>query len=228
MNDRVSIDFTTPSPASDHLLEMSSTLQTNSWTVVPDAALTSDNDLLNLVAARPASPATYYRVVMLPPPALYFEDFESDVAGWVATTFEGTAEWELGAPAVDGLMAAKSSDQVYGTDLDGLLEEGTQATLRSPVIDLTGVARPRLSFFYYVDTAEGAEGVRVNIFNEVGDTSIYQTPVEDILWCKTNDWTAFGQTTPEVARDQPIIPEWELLVSDGEEAGFYLDDVKVD
>ncbi len=228
VDDMVSIDFTTPSPTSDHLLEMSTTLLANDWSVVQDATLTSENDLFNLTAVRPEAPAAYFRVAMLPPPPLFFEDFESGAEGWVATTNQGTSEWELGTPAVEGLMEAWSGEQVYGTDLDGLLEAGTQATLRSPVIDLTGVARPRLSFFYYVDTTEAAEGVRINIYNETGDTALYETPVDEILWGKTDTWTQFGLTIPEAARDQPIIVEWELLVDDGGEAGFYLDDVEVD
>ncbi|MFT4637080.1 MAG: hypothetical protein ACI8T1_000388 [Verrucomicrobiales bacterium] len=221
LGDNVVLDFTTPSPESVHQLEMSTSLLPNGWSVVADAALTNAGDLYTLMAARPEAPDTYFRVAMLPPPPLFSEDFESGAEGWTAVE-----PWELGTPAVAELSAAHGGENVFGTDLDDVIAGGVGASLRSPVIDLTGIGRPKLKFWYYNDSTEGAEGVQLKVLSEDGGTDLYVH--DQIFWGKTEDWTEFRLTIPEVAREQKVMIEWLLLTDDGGEAGFYLDDVEVD
>ena len=217
--DGVSIDFTTPDATANHVLEMSSTME--QWTPIADATLTNVDDLYNFAASRPEDPATYFRVGITPPPPLFTEDFENGAEDWTLT-----APWELGAPTV-GPPGANSGENVFGTDLDDLLEGNLNAALRSPVIDLTGIGRPRITFWYYVDTTEGQEGVQLNIYDETGENQLF-TRGDEVFWGKTEGWTEFRLTIPEVARDQQVIFEWLLLTGDGGEAGFYLDDIEVD
>ena len=221
IGDDVVLDFTTPSPESLHFLQMSTSLKAAEWTVIEDAALTNIEELYTLTAARPATEDTFFRVAVLPPPPLFVEDFEGGAEGWTAV-----APWELGTPAVDDLTAAHGGENTYGTDLDGLVDGGVVASLRSPVIDLTGVGRPRIKFWYYHDTTEDSEGVQLKILNETGDSELYIH--DQIFWGKTDGWTEFRLTVPVNAREQKVMIEWLLLTAEGGESGFYLDDVEVD
>ena len=102
------------------------------------------------------------------------------------------------------------------------------ASLRSPVIDLAGVGRPRLSFWYYHDTTEDSEGVQLKILNEAGDQAIYTH--DQIFWGKTATWTPFALRLPPAARGQKVIVEFVLLTAGAENgfAGWYIDDVTID
>ena len=228
VTDAVDIAFTTPSAESEHLLEMSTTLAPGEWQVVSDAVLSMGNGLFTFTTSRPESAATYYRVAMLPPPPLFREDFESGAEGWITSTNSADTQWELGAPDIEGLTEAHGGQNVYGTNLDGpvIVGEGvTSASLRSPVIDLTGVDRPKLKFWYHVDTTEDAEGVQLKILDEDGSELYVHT---EIFWGLTEGWTEFRLTIPERAREQKVIVEWLLLAAVGGRAGFYLDDVELD
>lgn len=223
----VTLDFRTRNAAAIHGLEHSGDLM--NWTVVEGATteLLGD-DIIRAMAARSQDKNAYYRGLLLGVPPIYETDFESGENGWTATVIEGDTAWEFGTPAVAGLMAAHSGDNAWGTDLDGPYGNGAVASLRSPVIDLTGASRPKLSFWYHVDTPEGAEGVQLKYLNETGDVEIFVS--QDILWGTTDGWTEFRQTVPTAAREQRVIIEL-LLLTDGSEpngAGFYLDDVLVE
>ena len=135
--------------------------------------------------------------------------------------------WELGQPRARELMVAHSGVQAYGTDLDAPYADGATIALRSPVIDLTGELRPELSFWYFVDVTEGQEGVQVNYLDEAGTVLV---GIDEIFWTKTDGWTLYEETIPEVARGRKIMIEW-LFRSDGESPngqGFFLDDVMID
>ncbi len=223
----VAISFTTPNPDSDHILEQS--LDLVQWGPADNAnlAMLAGDAGFQFTATQPADPAAYFRIGILPPPPPFSEDFESGAEGWVATTLQGDTMWELGTPAVDGLAAARSGDNAYGTDLDGPYGNDAAASLRSPVIDLTEIARPKLSFWYYVDATEEAEGVQLKILDEGGNDLWVR---EEIFWGTSPGWEQFSQTIPSDARGQKIIIEWLLLTDGGEPngSGFYIDDVVVD
>lgn len=225
----VIIDFTTPEPDSPHVLESSVSLMPDSWQVIEGASLTMADDLFRFSTTKPQETAAYYRVGILPPPPLFSEDFESGAEGWTAMTEQGSTQWELGTPAAPNLTAARSGTNVYGTDLDGPYGNGVSATLRTPIIDLTDAERPRLSFWYYVDATEDAEGVQLRILDETGGEPALAT-YEEIFWGSTSEWTEFQYSIPAEARDRKVIIEWRLLTDTGEPngAGFFLDDVLVD
>ena len=122
---------------------------------------------------------------------------------------------------------AHSGVNAYGTNLDGDYGNNVATSLRSPVIDVTAIGRPQLTFWYHVDTVEGTEGVQLRFYNENGERL---TEREGILWGQTEGWTEFSEVFPEEARSQKVILEWTLLSNDSEPngVGFYLDDVVVE
>ena len=134
--------------------------------------------------------------------------------------------WELGTPS-DGPGAAFAGDNVYGTDLDAPYTANTQAALRSPVVDLTGVVRPKLSFSYFIDSTLESEGVQLKYLDADGNELFTE---ENIFWGQSDGWLEFRKTVPSSVQDQPIRVEFTLLTDgdDGGHAGFYLDNFSID
>jgi hypothetical protein len=169
----------------------------------------------------------YYRARESEAPPFYTEDFEGGEAGWTATMDAGDTPWELGTPSVDGLMAANSGTNAWGTDLDGPYGAGAVSRLRSPVLDLSELSSPKLEFSYYVESTFEEEGGQVNILDENGEV-LYSEP--EIFWGKTATWTPFALRLPPAARGQKVIVEFVLLTAGAENgfAGWYIDDVTID
>jgi hypothetical protein len=225
--DTVTLDFITINPAGEHGLQKS--LDMRDWALVEDATIENvEGDLIRAMAARDDDEEAYYRGVLLGVPPIFSDDLESGAPGWTVTVVQGDTNWELGTPAVAGLMEAHSGANAWGTNLDGPYTNSAIVSLRTPVIDLTGITRPRLNFWYYVDATEGAEGVQLKYFDETGEVPLFVS--ESIFWGTTPDWTEFSQTVPTAAREQRVIIEFLFLSDDAEPngAGFYLDDVVVE
>lgn len=113
------------------------------WTVA-DATIV-DQGQGNFRATIPMAGADtgFFRVAAVPPPPLFFDDFETAKPGW---THGGPGDnWERGVPT-NGPGAAYSGENVYATGLDGNLLDMTDSWLRTPEIDLTGVSSATLSF----------------------------------------------------------------------------------
>ena len=223
----VRVDFTTPRPRLVHRLERSPNLLPGSWQPVPNTSLESIGNLFRFTSVRPADRDSYYRVVLT---RRYFsEDFESSAEGWIATTSAGDTEWELGKPAATNLTDAHSGESVYGTDLDAPYTNGATASLRSPVIDLTGVHCANLRFWYFADATIDREGVQLNILDESG-APLFQSRHEDVFWGTSEEWTEFSMPIPTEAAGQKIRLEWLLRTDDtGPDGdGFFLDDVVVE
>jgi hypothetical protein len=181
-------------------------------------------------AVRIADPPPSPEPDPLPPrPILYSEDFESGAEGWETIASAGETHWEHGAPNSPKLTAAHSGKHVYGTDLDAPYTNDVVASLRSPLIDLSDAVRPRLSFWYFVDTTFMVDGVQLRILDEKG-ILIWKNEVEDNFWGTTEEWTEFNMPIPSEASDRKIKLEWLLLSDDSEPNGdgFFLDDVVVD
>ena len=173
----------------------------------------------------------FYRVRRLPPPPLFFADFEDGMGDWTVGVIDGLdatdTSWEFGAPTA-GPGAAFSGTNAVGTDLDANYVDATGIFLRSPVIDLTGIARPSLEFQYFLEGGEG-EGGRLNVLE--ADGSLIETlEVFDGIDQGVTEWTTFSVRLSELNR--PVIIEFELLseVDDAADngAGWYLDDVVID
>lgn len=225
--DTVTLDFITVNTAGIHGLERSTDVR--AWSLVEDASIeVLEGNVIRAMAAREPDEEVYYRGVLLGVPPIFSDDLESGAAGWTATIVRGDTAWELGTPAVAGLMAAHSGANAWGTNLAGPYTNLAVASLRTPVIDLTGVARPRLSFWYYVDATEGAEGVQLKYLDESGEVELFVS--ESVFWGTTPGWTEYSQSVPAAAREQRVIIEFLFLSDEGEPngTGFYLDDLVVE
>ena len=176
--------------------------------------------------------ALYYRVRQVAAPAIYFTDFEGEngAEGWTAMTDSGSVEWELGTPAVDGLMVAASGTQAWGTDLDShYTSEFNLARLRSPAIDASAKTTPNLSFNYFIDSTVDVEGGQLRLLDENGD-ELWTQNQDDILSGQTGAWTPFSIRFPQAARGVKVILEFAFLTDDDGNVGvgWYIDDVSVD
>ncbi len=225
LNENVTVSFVSENPDQAFVLQRATTLQ--DWAVVADATLGAEGERFTFTIPKGDGPAAQYRVGVLPPPALFEEGFEGDVSGWETELVSGDAGWELGTPAVEGLTTAHGGSTVYGTDLDGAYGDFVNASLTSPLIDLTEARRARLSFWYYVDTEEGSEGVQLRYLDESGASlSIHDT----ILSGQSDGWILFDERVPSELVGKMIRLQF-LFLTDGSApygTGFYLDDVLVD
>ncbi len=162
----VTLSWITDQPATSHV------------TLTPDppgsapALSTSSPDLVtsHRLTLRGLVPCTSYRVSAtstgvtgisgtdgLEPPlgvetirslVLFHDDMEGPDPGW---SVSGTVqEWQRGIPH-DDPGAAFSGQNVWGTDLGGPYDAGTDATLTTPPIDLRSVTSARLTFWHWYD-----------------------------------------------------------------------------
>jgi hypothetical protein len=173
----------------------------------------------------------FYRVLRIPPPPLFVADFEDGMGEWTVGVIDGLdatdTSWEFGTPTA-GPGVAFSGINAVGTDLDADYVDATGIFLRSPVIDLTGIARPKLEFQYFLEAGDG-EGGRLNVL-EADGLIIDTVGIFDGSEQGVTEWTTHTVRLPELNR--PVIIEFELLseVDDAADngAGWYLDDVVID
>ncbi|MFT4639076.1 MAG: hypothetical protein ACI8T1_002400 [Verrucomicrobiales bacterium] len=178
-------------------------------------------------------PQRYYRVREQEPPVLYAEGFENGNEGWTVGVLEGFSvtdtTWEVGAPSNNGPAAAFAGENVYGTDLDGNYADGTGIYLRSPIIDLTGAGRAKLTFQYFMAAADN-EGGRLNILDPDGTPILAGLKLYIGPDGNTADWTGESIRLPEL--DRPVIIEFELLSGADDDpinrAGWFIDEIIVD
>ncbi|MEN9019237.1 MAG: PA14 domain-containing protein [Verrucomicrobiales bacterium] len=219
-------DFVTLDANAIHVLQRSENL--TDWVADDSASLSEfDNGLLRFTTAAGAEPQQHYRVAIFPPPAAYADDFETGAEGWIVDTAAGDTQWELGTPNTDTLTAAANGENAWGTNLAGNYTPDSVTSLRSPVIDLTEVKRPKLSFQYYIDSVQDAEGGQLRILNEAGEPIFAR---QEIFSGRTETWTPLEITFPLEIRNQKIILEFRLL-ADGDEnvgTGWYIDDVVIE
>jgi bacillopeptidase F len=164
---------------------------------------------------------------------LYAEGFENGNEGWTVGVLEGFSvtdtTWEVGAPSNNGPAAAFAGENVYGTDLDGNYADGTGIYLRSPIIDLTGAGRAKLTFQYFMAAADN-EGGRLNILDPDGTPILAGLKLYIGPDGNTADWTGESIRLPEL--DRPVIIEFELLSGADDDpinrAGWFIDEIIVD
>ncbi len=227
------LDFLSPDPDGIHEVQSSLTLLPNSWTLEASASIeVLDEGILRALVASTDSPHQFFRVALQPPAPIFFDDMEAGEGDWVVGLREGAVAtattWELGTPnpASDLIEGAFSGGHCWATDLDEAYAPGALITLRSPVIDLSGVERPRLRFQYAVDSTEEVEGGRINFRDENGEILVES---EFFFWGQTEGWQGFDRPIPVEARDRKIRIEFEFLSDElgpnGE--GWFIDDVSV-
>ena len=225
-NDESVFDFITPDPNGNHQLQTSVNLI--DWDIDSKAVFSElGEDVFRFTTPTSGVPQLHHRVGIFPPPPAYADDFESGAEGWVAETQAGETQWELGTPNAGGLTAAASGDNAWGTNLASEYTPNAVLSLRSPVIDLTEIGRPILSFNYFIDSASEVEGGQFRILDEAGEPLYTQ----DGIFSGTSDtWTSFALTFPSEARGQGVILEFRMLTDGDDEvgAGWYIDDVIID
>jgi hypothetical protein len=184
-------------------------------------------------------PARFFAVVEKDPPPLFSEDFETDDGGFtIAVPNKGTGtEWAHGAPNSSdqggGAVTTGNggSAQCWGTNLTGGYIADTDACLRSPAIDLTGVSDAALSFALSLDAASG-HTYEVNVIEAAGDTLIANVipPTQDSDPADARWVTMHNVVIPATAMGRNVRLEWRFM-GDGtapfEFNGAYLDDVMV-
>ncbi|MDB4772645.1 hypothetical protein OAG20_01240 [Verrucomicrobiales bacterium] len=223
-------------------IERSESLMPGSWVSVGDAipaaagpATVTEADLL----ATAEDPEGFYRVAQVAPPAFYEEGFESGLGQmtFFANDIVTDTIWEAGAPSDP--PGVRSGQQVAVTTLDGPfadgifnLENGKGIGLRSPVLDISGLVGPVLTFQHRLEVLDGQSGVRVNVIAADGVTEIQRGLLQFVE--SVADWEEASVRLPdEVLAAGQVILEWELLsVDDGDPNnngfGWAIDDVTVD
>ena len=92
---------------------------------------------------------------------------------------DGVHDWAF----FDGLGAAIAGD--YGA--------GAVTSMKSPIIDHTGIDRPKLSFQCYIDTTLDVGGGQLRFSTEAGEVLFTR---QEIFFGKTEAWTFFSLTIP--------------------------------
>jgi hypothetical protein len=196
----------------------------------------------NTLAGIPGTgPQRFFVVVEKDIPPLLFADFEADDGGFTVVTTDGSA-WVRGTPASSGLggevsEGAAGSATCWGTDIGnpGLFADPTVTSLRSPVIDLTGVTAAALTFAEALDI-EAADMAVVNIIDDTTDTliagPIYTADdsgeISAAAWRTANGGAPIA--SPAGALGQAVRIEWLFQGLGGaanDYMGWYVDDVTV-
>ena len=217
--------FRTPYAKRDHFVQMRETAVADGWTDLTEHQATEQGEgLYETIVPVLAGGVAFYRIISLPPPPLFYDDFESDVSGWTHGGDED--EWEHGTP-VNGPGAAFSGTKAFGTDLDGNFEAHTMAYLRSPPIDLTNVSVANLTFVEYhdVDTEIEFHSVLVRVIDAESN---------EVLQEVFRAAGAVGGWTPRSVRlvgeavGAVVRIEFVLITDDFSPLpGFYIDDIAV-
>jgi hypothetical protein len=162
----------------------------------------------------------------------FSDDFEAGNQGW---THGGTEDnWELGIPTT-GPGSARSGQNVWATGLDSAYELGQNSWLRSPVIDLSGLANPSLTFWEYRDVEPLFQNLIVDFTAlKVFDASAPQgEPLAVLIEADTgttSEWTRRSFTLPAEVLGKSIILEFTLGADNWQDMpqyGWYIDDVMI-
>jgi hypothetical protein len=222
---QVRLVFFSPYTSLDHAVQRKTDIMAASWDDQSPVTLTPlGGGLIQAVFARPAADAAFFRIVALPKPPIFTENFETGALGW---THGGNGDsWELGTP-VNGPGAAFSGTNVYATDLDGNIQPFSDCYLRSPTINLTGVVRATLTFQEWrnVDPDPTFHGTIVNVLDASTLGLITQLSLQAGA---TAGWQSRTLTLPSQALGRNVVLEFRLYCDNFNLLeGWYVDDVKV-
>ncbi|MCH2062263.1 MAG: LamG domain-containing protein [Roseibacillus sp.] len=192
---------------------------------------TPDLNILSLT--RPVDPERYFVVEEFQPPpvVLYFTDFEGGAVGWTTLVNDENANtaWELGSPAgtTGPLAGAAESVNAWSTNL-GDYGPDSDISLRSPAIDLSGIAEAELSFEAFRD-ADGFGDIAVVRFLRASDLSQLgeEAPIDMEVF--DNDWTTIRFPVAPEAIGETVLIEWNFISDDTPDSfsGLSIDDVRV-
>lgn len=165
-------------------------------------------------------------------PPLLDTDFESGAAGWTESGDSFGTQWQLGDPNGFGPGSAHSGSNCWGTNLSGNYTVLADVTLRSPLIDLTGISEATLSFRHYYDIEPSLGS---DLFFDYAVLSVVDAGgnVLAVLMPNTaghsTTWQPASFPLPPAALGQPVQLEFRLVSDDlaASYAGWYLDDVSI-
>ena len=216
--------FFSPYTDRQHAIQRLSDVGAANWTDQTQVTLTAlGGGHIQALFDKPAGDA-FFRVVALPKPLLFSENFETGGPGWV---HGGNGDnWEVGTP-VNGPGAAFSGTNVYATSLTGNVQPFSDTYLRSPAINLTGVPRATLAFQEWrnVDPDPTFHGTIVNVLDAGLLTVITQLSVQAGA---TAGWQSRTLPLPPQALGKNVILEFRLYCDNFNLLeGWYIDDVKL-
>jgi len=190
----------------------------------------------NMLTSVPGGgPIRFFAVIEKDPPPLFSEDFEADNGGFISENKGTGTDWSWGAAASADLGGGGvtsgngGSSQCWGTNLTGGYAAGTDACLRSGIIDLTGVTAAELSFALAMD-ADAGHTYLVNVIAAGTDTVVANLiPATEDADNMASPWQTVGPTViPAPALGQMIRLEWRFTgAGTGDYNGVYIDDVLV-
>jgi hypothetical protein len=221
---QVELLIDTSKPGRPHRVDYKTDLAQAQWQEQPDVTFET-NGLLRASFAAPLTGSSFYRVVMLEPTPIFFDDFESGAAGW---THGGTGDnWELGTPTT-GPGDAFSGTNVFATGLHIETLPNADAFLRSPVIDLTGIEAATLRFMEYLKIDANPDYHRTIV--QVLDSASLE--VLEILAIKAGSVPSWGQRSLALGAaslGRSVILEFRIVTDEFFlQDGWYIDDATVD
>ena len=181
----------------------------------------------------PADPTRFYRVQQfpLPPVTLFDDDLEGNTDDWTTVVNDGAGDtrWTLGTPggSTGPISGAGDSLNAWCTNL-GDYGPNADISLRSPAIDLTGVASAKLTFQAYRDADGFADTATVRFLKASDLTALGEAVLMDMTEFDS-DWKTFQiEITPE-AIGESILIEWTFLSDNSADAfsGLSIDNILV-
>jgi hypothetical protein len=188
----------------------------------------------------PSGARRFYRALSVSSDStpIFSDDLESEISGWTHGAAAGKEDpWQWGKPR-GGVapIAAASGNHAWGTGLEGGYPNFSDAGLRTPVIDLTGIEAATLVFMEYLDVeALDDDGfvldeVKVNILdasNPDGD------PLAAAIRQRAGSvrgWLQRKIELPASALGSKIMVEFRFVSdswNDFDQGGWFIDDVAV-
>jgi formylglycine-generating enzyme required for sulfatase activity len=188
---------------------------------------------LTIPLPSPPDPTRFFAISEFPPPpvVLYSTDFEGGAAGWTTLVNDENSNtaWELGTPAgsTGPVAGAAESANAWSTNL-GDYGPDSDISLRSPAIDLSGIAEAELSFEAYRDAdgfgdAAVVRFLRASDLEQLGEEVPIDMDVFDV------DWTTIRFPVPPEAIGETALIEWNFISDNTPDtySGLSIDGVRV-
>ena len=177
-----------------------------------------------------AEAEAFYKVFQIPAPPLFEDDFETDT-GWVAIVNDanGNTNWERGTPngSTGPLSGADDSINAWSTNL-GDFGTDSDISLRSPAIDLTGVAAAELSFDAYRDGDGFGEFASIR-FLRASDQAQLGAELSIDMTLFDSDWVAQTIPVEPEAIGESVVIEFNFVSDSSPDAfsGLSIDNVRM-
>ena len=147
------------------------------------------------------------------PPPLFSDDLESGGEGWTTVVNDalGNTEWELGVPngTTGPLAGAGNSASAWCTGL-GDYGVDSDLSLRTPAIDLSGVASALLSFDAYRDADGFGDTATIRFLRSSDQSQLGQdVPIDMTIF--DVDYTAIEVPVPAAAIGQSVLIEFNFV-----------------